>query len=58
MKEKDKRYVQSVVDNEGFDYAFFHYSDFSDIEDDEFHRLRKAYVEAHKNLAKYLDIDF
>lgn len=57
MKKKDKEYVASTVDSEGFDYAFVDYSDFKDIEDEKFHELRKAYIEARKKLAKYIDID-
>jgi hypothetical protein len=48
-------YVRGVVDNEGFNYAFRHYTDFvEEVKDEEFHRLRKAYVEAAKALDMYI----
>ena len=49
--------VCACVDNEGFDYAFRNYSDFKEVKDEEFHRLRTAYVKAARELAEYLDID-
>lgn len=50
-------YVRATVENEGFDYAFRSYSDFEDIKDEEFHELRKAYVEAANALAEYTGCD-
>ena len=49
--------VVAVVENEGFDYAFRYYSNFTDVKDVEFHLLRKAYVEAAQRLADYLEIE-
>ena len=49
--------VRDRVDQEGFDYCFVHYSNFEDIKDKEFHRLRKAYCKAQKELAEYLGIE-
>jgi hypothetical protein len=46
--------VRAAVDNEGFDYAFRHYSDFEEVKDPTFHRLRKAYVKAAEALDKYV----
>jgi hypothetical protein len=46
--------VAACVDNEGFDYAFRHYSDFKEVKDEEFHKLRKAYVEAAEALSEYI----
>lgn len=42
------------IDNEGFDGAFVHYSDFSEIEDEKFHELRQAYIKAHNDLNAYI----
>lgn len=50
-------YVRSIIANEGFDYAFQHYSDFKEVKDEKFHKLRKEYLQAAKDLARYLDID-
>ena len=38
-----------------FATAFVDYSDFDEIEDEEFHRLRKAFVEAKEALEKYIE---
>jgi hypothetical protein len=54
MKAKDKEYLLSVIENEGFEYAFIYYSDFKKIEDEEFHRLRKLFEESRQNLADYI----
>lgn len=54
MTKKERKYVTERVDNEGFDYCFVHYSDFKEIEDEEFHKLREAYLEAQYKLAEYV----
>lgn len=55
MKVQELIYVSSVVENEGFEYAFRHYTDFVDeVKDPEFHRLRHAYLEARRALAEYI----
>ena len=40
---------------EGFHYCFKHYSLFIEVEDEEFHRLRKAYLEISEKLENYVD---
>jgi ribosomal protein L19 len=55
MTGTELQYVRDTIDNEGFDYAFRHYTDFVDeVKDVEFHKLRKAYVEAAKELDVYV----
>lgn len=54
MKKQDKIDVCSIVDNEGFDYAFRDYSEFEEIKDEQFHKLRQAYVEAAQKLDDYI----
>jgi len=54
---KEKRNLVDVrldVENEGFFYAFKDYSDYKEVEDKEFHRLRKAFLDAAKELGEYL----
>lgn len=46
--------VRQCVEKEGFDYAFRHYSDFSQVKSKEFHALRKAYVKAARALEKFV----
>lgn len=52
--ENSLEYVVACIDYEGFDYTFMHYDTFKKVEDKRFHNLRKAYLEARKNLANYL----
>lgn len=51
MDKQQKKTVNDIIEMEGFDYAFLNYSDFEDIEDVEFHKLRKEYLTARKRLA-------
>jgi hypothetical protein len=47
--------VQYRMKAEGFHYCFNSYSSFTELEDEEFHRLRKAYLEAADKLEKYVE---
>ena len=40
---------------EGFDYCFESYSNWDEIKDDEFHRLRKNFLRSMKELRTYID---
>lgn len=46
--------VYSKMTQEGFHYCFKHYSDFDDIDDIEFHKLRLSYLKAADKLEKYI----
>lgn len=46
--------VQATIDAEGFDYAFTHYSDFSEVKDKEFQKRLKAFVKAYGELHDYV----
>lgn len=46
--------VRYKIENEGFDYAFRHYSEFKEVNDPKFHKLRLAYVEAANDLDDYI----
>ena len=39
---------------EGVDYCFIHYSSFEDIEDEEFHKRRLAYIKASEDIQAYV----
>lgn len=56
MKAHEFELVKDVIDNEGFEYTFINYSDFEDIDDELFHKLRIAYVEAAEALAEYVGV--
>ncbi len=47
--------LRSRMNQEGFHYCFKHYSNFNEIEDQEFHKLRKAYLSAAEKLEKLID---
>lgn len=47
-------YVQSCIDLEGFHYAFADYSNYEEVADPEFHKLRELYLLAAENLQKYI----
>jgi len=49
------RLVQYRMGNEGIDYCFKHYSSFSEIEDEEFHKLRKEFLESMDKLTSYVE---
>lgn len=54
MKSKEKREVLGAIESDGFEYAFVLGSDFEEIEDEKFHQLRKAYLDARSVLADYV----
>jgi hypothetical protein len=48
-------YLRAKIHDEGFDYCYVHYSDWSEIKDEKFHKLRKKYLKAQKKLSKYVN---
>lgn len=54
LTKKEKEEIRNIVENEGFEYAFRDYSDFDEIKDEEFHKLRLAFIEAAENLENYI----
>lgn len=57
MKPKDAKYVIDCIENEGFDYAFVSYSEFKEVKDEEFHKLREAFLDAREALAEFLGVE-
>lgn len=47
--------VQYRMDAEGLHYCFDGYSDWDEIQDSEFHRLRQAYLDAATALQDYVN---
>ena len=47
--------VKYRMSAEGIDYCFKHYSTFSEIEDGEFHKLRKNFLKSMEDLQTYVD---
>jgi len=56
MKAKDLDYIRETVECEGFDYAFVNYSHFEEVKDEEFHKLREAFLEARTELCEFLNL--
>ena len=46
--------VHYRMDNEGIDYCFEHYSNWEEIEDDEFHKLRLEFLSSMDKIRKYV----
>lgn len=55
MIKRQRQEIQGCIDCEGFDYTFRDYSNWSDIEDEEFHKLRVAYIKAADELDTYIN---
>jgi hypothetical protein len=56
--EEERENYQNVryrMGNEGIDYCFEHYSSFTEIEDEEFHKLRNEFLDSMKKLRSYVD---
>ena len=54
--ERDKwAMVQYRMEDEGMEYCFRHYSSFSDIENDEFHRLRLNLIQLMDQMEQFVE---
>ena len=49
------RSVQYRMDNEGVGYCFDGYSDWDEIEDEEFHKLRLEFLSSMKKIRSYVE---
>lgn len=49
------KFLHSKMRDEGFHYCFTHYSNFKEISDEEFHRLRLEYIKSADLLSKYVE---
>lgn len=54
LSEEHADSIISIIQTEGFDAAFSHYSTYSDISDPYFHSLRQNYIDAAAELMTYL----
>ena len=54
MTEEEKDIVNQRIMQEGFDYTFYHYSNWNEIKDRQFHKLRKKYLESKNKLCDFL----
>jgi hypothetical protein len=56
MKQEERDCILFKIENEGIDDTFNSYSDFYDIDDMVFHRLRLNYIHARKQLEEYIKL--
>jgi hypothetical protein len=54
-EREDWKNVRYRMREEGFHYCFDKYSNFNEIEDQEFHKLRLNYLESAKLLEDYIN---
>lgn len=52
---EDWEAVKYRMENEGIDYCFESYSDWDEIKDEEFHRLRLGFLQYMKEIREYVD---
>lgn len=55
MTKEEKELLKSTIREEGIHYALTHYSDWSEIEDDEFHLLLTKYQIALEDIEYYIE---
>ncbi len=56
--EEERENYESVryrMDDEGMDYCFMNYSDFPEIQDEEFHTLRLKLIDLMEQMEQFLD---
>lgn len=49
--------VDQAMENEGFDYCFRSYSQWEEVRDAKFHKLRQAYLDAAEALESYVKLN-
>jgi len=54
-EKEDWRRVHYRMHDEGFHYCFHSYSNWKEINDEEFHKLRQAYLDSAKALEDYIN---
>jgi len=52
---EDFQYIKAKMRDEGFHYCFKHFSSFEDINDKEFHKMRKKYLKWANKLEEYVN---
>ena len=52
---EDWESVKYRIENEGIDYCFESYSNWDEIKDEEFHRLRLGFLQYMKEIREYVD---
>ena len=47
--------VNEIIESEGFDYTFVDWSNFLEIDNDEFHELREGFLNARRRLKAFME---
>lgn len=53
---EDYEMLKYRMKEEGMSYCFKHYSTFPEIEDKEFHKLRKQFIKLHDKLIEHVNL--
>jgi hypothetical protein len=54
ITRQTKKDIEYRIQEEGFDYTFLHYSEWVEINDPKFHRLRTAFEKTREELEKHV----
>lgn len=54
-EQEEFRMVEYRMDNEGLEYCFLRYSDFSEVKDEKFHQLRNELIDKIKEMRQYVE---
>lgn len=54
MSKPNSEYLKRIIDKEGWDYGWTEYSNYVEVEDKHFHKLRLAYLKASEALEEYV----
>ncbi len=54
-EQEEFRMVEYRMDNEGIEYCFLSYSDFSEVKDEKFHQLRNELIDKIKEMRQYVE---
>jgi hypothetical protein len=54
-EQEEFRMVEYRMDNEGLEYCFLRYSDFSEVKDEKFHQLRNELINKIKEMRQYVE---
>ena len=54
-EQEEFRMVEYRMDNEGLEYCFLRYSDFSEVKDEKFHHLRNELIDKIKEMRQYVE---
>jgi hypothetical protein len=57
MRRKELSKIHNKIEDDGLEYTMLWASNWSEVEDDEFHALRKRYIEVRKELAVFLGVE-